>query len=547
MNNFYKNFVGYCVGSGGDLDIIYNQGIISSQYPSICNSTVYNDNNKILTNIRNVNFIQHFERENKISQCYYGSLCYITRDDDNKLRTINYLGEINEDLDTLNVRKFNIKETECPQFEMVGVEDIRLVRWDGILYGIGCNRDFDKSGYCQMVMIEINEEDGSEKRRIYINNPEGAIVEKNWVPIIDKPYHFMRWFNPMQIVKVNPLNGEIEIVLEKEFTIEGIDYNDRRLRGSSQIIPYKDMYIGIIHTVELELSKRGDKRGRYLHQFLIWDKEFNLINYSSLFNFSGNESEFCVGICEKDNNFYIPYSVNDGIQYILKVSGEVLFKFINKEFHKIIKNESLCRNIHEKCAVNSSWLNYYYSGLEFFNKRYYSASYSNFCRSYRELYYITETNKTDKELELYKYILLNLEGLSLAYSEGRLLTELYTFQSAVLLNSEYPEAYYFISNYYLWRGYPELAVMYGKLAYDRISNRVEQNNVLTDIVSNEMITLHYIKLMWYTPDFEKEIDELNKLKNDSRYYYLINEINREINRIKEQEEINKKNIIYFGK
>jgi hypothetical protein len=89
--------------------------------------------------------------------------------------------------------------------------------------------------------------------------------------------------------------------------------------------------------------------------------------------------------------------------------------------------------------------------------------------------------------------------------------------------------------------------MYGKLAYDRLNNRIVQNNVLTDIVSNEMIVLHYIKLMWYTPDYEKEIDELNKLKNDSRYYYFINEINQEINRIKEQEEINKKNIIYFGK
>lgn len=535
MKNFYNNFTKYALNGGGELNIMFSEKIISSQFPSICNSTVYNDNGNILTNLRSVNFIQNFEDDSNASQCYYGDLCYITRDDDTVLRTENYLGQLDSKLELFNVNKFNIIETLEPKFEMVGVEDIRLVRWNGILYGIGCNRDFDPSGYCQMVMIEINEKTFSEKSRIYIKNPEGSTVEKNWVPIIDKPYHFMRWFNPMQIVKVNPETGDFEVVFEREFEMPEIDYNGHRLRGSSQIIPINDGYLAIIHVVQLTLNGRGDKSGRYLHQFLFWDKDFNLKGYSKLFNFTGNVSEFCVGLCEKNGQLYIPFSTNDATQYILRVDKDIVFDFINNLPAKYIK--SLPNNEHELVFMEPTLNNVTGYARELFLNGNYSSSFINFKRAARIL-------KKQGYNYLIDYIIHIFTGLSLGNSDGRYITELYEFQHAVTLAPDQPEAYYFIGNYYKWRGYEPLSSMYFKLAFDRVGNLLPE---LENMLSKDTIIFNYIKSLWFTPRYNEVEGLFKELQVKTSNDNLREIIQAELNNIERQKNQNKININYFGK
>lgn len=535
MKNFYNNFTKYALNGGGELNIMFSEKIISSQFPSICNSTLYNDNGNILTNLRSVNFIQNFEDDSNASQCYYGDLCYITRDDDTVLRTENYLGYLDEYLELNNINKFNIVEILEPKFEMVGVEDIRLVRWNGILYGIGCNRDFDPSGYCQMVIIEIDEKTFSEKSRIYIKNPQGSTVEKNWVPILDKPFHFMRWFNPMQIVKVNPETGDIEIVLEKSFEMSDIDYNGHRLRGSSQIIPTNDGYLAIVHIVQLTLNGRGDKSGRYLHQFLFWDKDFNLKNYSKLFNFTGNVSEFCVGLCEKNDQLYIPFSTNDATQYVLRVDKDIVFNFINNL--PVEHSKSVSANEHELTFMEPTLNNTFQYAEELFFNRNYSGAFINFKRAARIL-------KKQEYNYLIDYIIHIFTGLSLGNSDGRYITELYEFQHAVTLSPDQPEAYYFIGNYYKWRGYEPLSSMYFKLAFDRRENLLPE---LESILSKDAITFNYIKSLWFTPRYNEVEGLFNELQAKTTSSNLRELIQVELNIIERQKNQNKININYFGK
>ena len=45
-------------------------------------------------------------------------------------------------------------------------------------------------------------------------------LEKNWMPILDMPYHFVRWANPLEIVKVHPESLSSEIVISKDNKIK---------------------------------------------------------------------------------------------------------------------------------------------------------------------------------------------------------------------------------------------------------------------------------------------------------------------------------------
>lgn len=515
ISNYIKNFAGICIQGGASLSIMDAPEIRNSHFPSICNATVYNDNGRILTNLRSVNFIQCFERDVTKSQCFYGNLAYITRDDDNALRTVNYLGEINDNLETINVHSFNFIENDNPVYEMIGLEDVRLVRWNGELWGIGCNRDFDSSGYCNMVMVLIDEETGNEKRRVVIKNIH-SYIEKNWVPIIDKPYHFMRWANPLEIYKVDIETGIPELVINKEQQIN-IDYDGHLLRGSSQVIPWKDYYITIIHVVELSASERGDKIGCYLHQFLVWDKEFNLVNYSPLFNFAKNDSEFCVGLCLKDNDFYIPFSTGDSTQYILKVNEDIVEKFINQEFIEYNVNHDL--NIHEQSIMAQTFDIIYERAKYMYSIGYWAAAYFLFCKAYRL------TNDVNQQ-----YNIKCFEGLCLAKSDGRYICELYDFQYAASLLPDRPEAHYFISNYYYWRNYPALGVLNGKLSFMCIENL---DNELSMDVNHDIIKFNYYRSLFWTPNFRQSKPNLiqlkNFIKNDNVKYLIDIELNRQIN------------------
>ena len=93
-----------------------------------------------------------------------------------------------------------------------------------------------------MELCEIQYIDGQYKEvsRDRINPPEFTHLEKNWMPILDMPFHFVRWCNPLEIIKVNPNNKS----------------KQNQLDMSRRILDYlKDNY-KILNTNERDHSKR---------------------------------------------------------------------------------------------------------------------------------------------------------------------------------------------------------------------------------------------------------------------------------------------------
>lgn len=296
--------------------------------PSITNPSVFVYKGKILVNLRNVNYTLYHSELNKFEHMW-GPLAYIHPESDMHLRTTNHIIELNDNLDPLWYSKIDTSnfDTYKPQWEFVGLEDVRLVEWNDKLYGVGVRRDVDTIGTGRMELSEL-EISGSQVKevsryRIPGPPPDKEYCMKNCTPILDKPFHLLKWTNPTYLMRFDPNGGET-IAYETSPHISSL--ND--MRGGSQVIPYKGGYLTIIHETDLYTSEQGRKDATYRHRFIVWDEDFQIQKVSPLFSFMNMKIEFCCGLADYKNDFLITFGAQDNAGYILKVSKTLVEEFI---------------------------------------------------------------------------------------------------------------------------------------------------------------------------------------------------------------------------
>lgn len=325
MNNFVKDVV----ESGGSIHPLLIPSSELNSFPSLTNPTVYNDNGKLYVNIRNINYTL-YHAEKKKYEHQWGPLVYIHPENDWKLRTGNIFCEMNEDLSIkyftrMDTSKFDTYE---PMWDFVGLEDGRIVRWNDKLYIIGVRRDTTTNGEGRMELseIEIHDQKVIEVSRTRIPAPgdNKSYCEKNWTPILDKPFHFIKWHNGTEVAYYDIENKTTTSIITHPWR----DLGCADLRGGSQVIPYKDYYISLVHITYLFKSPAGRKDGVYRHRFVIFDKDFNIVKVSSEFSFLGGDVEFSIGMCHYNDSFLITFGFQDNAAYILKIPEKFLQEFI---------------------------------------------------------------------------------------------------------------------------------------------------------------------------------------------------------------------------
>lgn len=298
----------------------------------LMNPSVLVDQNKILVNIRHVNYT-FYHSEEKLFQHQWGPLTYIHPEHDMHLRTWNWYCELDDQFNIIRYHKVDTSkfDTYEPMWDFVGLEDARLVRWDGKLYITGVRRDTTTNGQGRMELSEIvvSENGVEEISRIRIDPPKdpNSYCEKNWMPIIDKPYHYVKWTSPTEVVKVDPNSGASETISTSEYV-----KFPRDIRGGSQVIKVDDYYIAVTHEVEFLQSEVGRKDAKYLHRFIVWDENFNIFAHSKEFSFMDAHVEFCVGMQKVDDNFIFTFGYQDNASYILRCPSYVVVDFINGKY-----------------------------------------------------------------------------------------------------------------------------------------------------------------------------------------------------------------------
>jgi len=295
----------------------------------LMNPSVYIDQDKILVNIRHVNYTL-YHSEGKTFQHQFGPLQYLHPEQDRALRTTNFLCELDSDL---NIQKINEVDTSTldvtPLWEFTGLEDCRLFRWGEKLFLCGVRRDTTPNGQGRMELSEIVFDDGKVKEisrfRIPAPGPDNSYCEKNWMPVTDMPYHLVKWTNPTEVVKVDVAAGTCATAILDESKVVHVTAD---MRGGSQVIPWNGGHLALIHEVNLYNSELGRKDGRYRHRFVVWDKDWTIVQVSPVFSFMAGEIEFAAGMAEYGDDMLISFGFQDNACFLLRMKTDQLRKFI---------------------------------------------------------------------------------------------------------------------------------------------------------------------------------------------------------------------------
>jgi hypothetical protein len=325
MNN---NFVKVALENGGSIfPLIIPTDTLKG--PSLTNPSIYLDGDTIRVNLRNINYTL-YHSEKRIFEHHWGPLVYIHPENDLRLRTWNIMCELDEDL---RIKKYqHIDTSKFPDkelWEFVGLEDCRIVRWHGKLYVCGVRRDLDKVGTGRMELSELDiTEDGIKEvaqYRIPTPGDNSSYCEKNWMPILDMPFHFIKWTNGTEVVKYNIETGTTDQVYLRDWK----DFGCIDLRGGSQVIPFKNGHrFCLNHETYLTKSDAKRKDGIYRHRFVVWDDDWNIVKVSKQFSFLEANIEFAVGMCEYKNDYLITFGFQDNAAYLLKVSKQFVENYI---------------------------------------------------------------------------------------------------------------------------------------------------------------------------------------------------------------------------
>jgi len=296
--------------------------------PSIANPSIINYNGKILVNLRVLNYIL-YHSETNLNEHPYGPMLYLHPESDQTLTTYNIFCELDDDLSIEAYSQIDTSDLDVePLWEFIGLEDGRIVNWDDKLFLCGVRRDTTTNGVGRMELSELFAEANTIKEvsrvRIPAPPPDESYCEKNWMPIVDKPYHFVKWTNPTEVVKFDPETKTTETIILGEYQ----DLDSFDLRGGSQVLRMGDHYIALLHETYLYRSEADRKDGTYYHRFILWDENFKIVKLSERFNFLGAKVEFSCGMCKKHEDFLITFGFQDNASFLLKVKQNFIMDML---------------------------------------------------------------------------------------------------------------------------------------------------------------------------------------------------------------------------
>jgi len=300
----------------------------------LCNGSICYNNNILHLILRNVEYTLHCsEGEEKYQSRYEGPVSYYHRDNDLALRTTNFYCTLNPE--TLVLESYNkINTTKCdssPLWYFIGLEDARLVNWNNKYYGVGVRRDTTTNGQGRMEFseldISVNEvnqiTEVSEINRFRIESPDiNNYCDKNWMPIKNRPFHFVRWSNPVEVVEVDLNTKTSKVIYSNNIKL----YFPHELRGGSQLIEWDDnSYLSIVHECDFQYKNfNGFKDASYFHRFIIWNNDLSIKYITCSFNFMSSKIEFCIGLEIIDNDVIIIFGYQDNCCYSLKLKKNAL-------------------------------------------------------------------------------------------------------------------------------------------------------------------------------------------------------------------------------
>ena len=314
------NLVEKAVANGGRLaPIVIPNGLTSGT--GLMNPSIFIDSDSdILVNLRHVNYtLYHAENKQRFAS-RFGPLSYLHPEKDQRLVTENYLCRLDSDLTMTNFTKVEMQTLHNPIWEFVGLEDARVVQWNGEYFLIGVRRDTTTNGVGRMEYTQIDLDKTKwtareiHRKRIAAPTPDDSYCEKNWMPVVDKPYTFVKWTLPTEVVYSSPFGTDTEQMFVRHSVMPNKDQ-----RGGSQVIKWGSLYLCVTHEVDLFKNYLVQKDAIYRHRIVLWDEQFNFAGITKPFSFLDGQVEFAVGAAKQGEDLLISFGFQDNAAFVLRV------------------------------------------------------------------------------------------------------------------------------------------------------------------------------------------------------------------------------------
>lgn len=327
------NLVQNSVQHGGKLRPLIIPSSVTAGTGLMNPSIFLDDDGDIMVILRHINYTLYHAENNQRFPSVWGPLSYLHPEKDQRLVTQNFLCRLDKDLNIINYTLIDTTKLDVqPIWTFVGEEDARLVKWDGKYYATGVRRDTTTNGVGRMELseLEIDKENWTAKEvsRVRVEAPinKDSYCEKNWMPIIDRDFQYVKWTCPTEVVQADPVTGESTQLS----VVQGASANADQ-RGGSQVIKWGEHYIAITHEVVLFKNYLKQKNGTYRHRLCVWDNDFKLIGLSpESWSFLDGQIEFCAGAAVVANKLLIGFGFQDNAAFVLEVP-EVLVNQLVEE------------------------------------------------------------------------------------------------------------------------------------------------------------------------------------------------------------------------
>jgi len=327
------NLVQKSVQAGGSLNPLIIPASVTGGTGLMNPSIFIDDDGDILCILRHINYTLYSAENNQRFPSIWGPLSYLHPEEDQRLVTANYFCRLDKDYNIINYTLIDTTLLDVtPIWTFVGLEDARLVKWNGKYYGTGVRRDTTTNGQGRMELseLEIDKKTWTAKEvsRVRIEAPidKSSYCEKNWMPLLDKDFQYIKWTAPTELVEANPSTGESKQIALNPGKVVNADQ-----RGGSQLVRWNDYYLAITHEVVLGKNYLKQKNGQYRHRICVWDSELNLLGISpKSWAFLDGQIEFCAGAAVLDNKLLISWGFQDNAAMVLEVPEELVNELITE-------------------------------------------------------------------------------------------------------------------------------------------------------------------------------------------------------------------------
>jgi tetratricopeptide (TPR) repeat protein len=252
-----------------------------------------------------------------------------TANNSNPINTRNWLVPLNRDLGSITQIELIPREPQQVEYPLVvGFEDPRIFDHDNNLFISATVRQRCSDGLAEQTLARIGGPAGAASTlggysclgldgiTPMLRWPR--LYEKNWMPIEGSSIRFL--YRPGHVVD----QAGQDLIKHEPTTLRSDSFS-----GGSQLIPFRDGWLGIIHEAHVYIDRPWKRY--YSHRFVWYDSEFRLGRVSRPFFFKDKVIEFVAGLCQhpdKDGTLVISFGFKDCEAWLARVSADEVWNFV---------------------------------------------------------------------------------------------------------------------------------------------------------------------------------------------------------------------------